>query len=50
MKRIVTLTEQDLVKLVKRVINESDDKLDKLLDILSQYNLEPLTESYVATI
>jgi len=39
MKRIVRLTEQDLVKLVKRVINESDDKLDKLLDILSQYNL-----------
>ena len=40
MKRIVRLTEQDLVKLVKRVINESDDKLDKLLDILlSKYNL-----------
>ena len=39
MKRIVRLTEQDLVRLVKRVINESDDKLDKLLDILSQYNL-----------
>ena len=40
MKRIVKLTEQDLVKLVKRVINESDDKLDKLLDILlSKYNL-----------
>ncbi len=39
MKKIIRLTEQDLVKLVKRVINESDDKLDKLLDILSQYNL-----------
>ena len=39
MKKIVRLTEQDLVKLVKRVINEADDKLDKLLDILSQYNL-----------
>ena len=40
MKKIIRLTEQDLVKLVKRVINESDDKLDKLLDILlSKYNL-----------
>jgi len=38
MKRIVRLTEQDLVRLVKRVINEDDDE-SKLIDLLRSKNI-----------
>ena len=39
MKRIVILTEQDLVRLVKRVINEDDDKT-KLIDLLTSKDID----------
>lgn len=41
MKRIIRLTEQDLVKLVKRVINENDDdEMEKnLINLLKSYVL-----------
>jgi hypothetical protein len=39
MKRIVRLTEQDLVKLVKRVINEDDDE-SKLIDLLTSKDID----------
>ena len=41
MKRIVRLTEQDLVKLVKRVINESDDDDEsKLISLLTSSDID----------
>jgi hypothetical protein len=39
MKRIVRLTEQDLVRLVKRVINEDDDE-SKLIDLLRSKDID----------
>jgi len=39
MKRIVRLTEQDLVRLVKRVINEDDDK-SKLIVFLTSMDID----------
>jgi hypothetical protein len=38
MKRIIKLTEQDLVRLVKRVINEDDDE-SKLIDLLGSSDI-----------
>jgi hypothetical protein len=41
MKRIVRLTEQDLVRLVKRVINESDDDDEsKLISLLRSDDID----------
>ena len=41
MKRIVRLTEQDLVRLVKRVINESDDDDEsKLISLLGSNDID----------
>jgi len=41
MKKIIRLTEQDLVKLVKRVINESDDDDEsKLISLLTSSDID----------
>ena len=41
MKKIIRLTEQDLVKLVKRVINESDDDDEsKLISLLTSDDID----------
>ena len=41
MKRIIRLTEQDLVRLVKKVINESDDDDEsKLIDLLTSKDID----------
>ena len=40
MKKIIRLTEQDLLKLVKRVINESDDDKTKLIDLLTNKDID----------
>jgi hypothetical protein len=45
MKKIIKLTESDLVRIVKRIIkeNENASEIDKVLDKINKYGIESLT-------
>ena len=46
MKKIVRLTESDLTRIVRRVLKENvdDEKLNKILDKITEYGMESLTK------
>jgi hypothetical protein len=47
MKKIVRLTESDLVRLVKRVINEDDsDLINRIMDMEKKFNKDSLYKEY----
>ena len=55
MKKIIRLTESDLTRIIKRVINESnqlnegEEELKKMEDLISQ-GLDPLKAYYISQI
>lgn len=45
MKKVVRLTENDLMRIVKRVISENIDVIDKILDKVGEYGIDSITKS-----
>ena len=45
MKKVIRLTESDLMRIVKRVINENIDVIDRILDKVGEYGIGSLSKS-----